>query len=262
MSNPITYAFPKFPKVDGMPFVRFQATTFDRTAGAGIPGPTIYLPAPEKPSITDSADYDNIGFGAIDNAAVNAIQNSDSGFIASAKSQVADTLDKLKNTFLSVGGDGDLMRDVTNLGQFSDTAKAISSLGSRTAINPYIRTTFNGIKTRAFDFSFSLLPSNAEEAKSIKELCLAFRRFMYPLERDLMLEYPAIWDISFVKKRDNLTLDTAYPRIAKCYLTGVSNNLDLSAMYVDDSPLETSLTLNFVEEKALTRNDIDKLYNI
>lgn len=125
------------------------------------------------------------------------------------------------------------------------------------AINPNRRSTLKGIGIRQFRFTFKMIPTSPEEAEEVKRIVQFFREEMYPDTSDDVLEaalrFPSKFKINlFYDKKKVAT------RILPCFLQGVDvvYNATGMAFHKDGNFQETDVSLNFVEERPLTKRDI------
>lgn len=142
--------------------------------------------------------------------------------------------------------------------QISDglqSAMQQSGLGGVT-VNPNTRAFFRRVNLREFSFNFTLVPSNAEEATEIDNIIYYFRKNMLPE--------------AFGKADDNMgglgykfppecqiTIGSGNgwnaPKFLPCVLRtcAVTFNPNAMAFHTDGNPVETQLSLNFMETQAL-----------
>jgi len=219
---------------------------------------TLYLP--QALQFQDTVEYTGIDLGIIGRGAAEAISAGRSGG-AIAKAMAGNMLPN----FASV-------QEAFNQGLKSEAAQVAGlRLASKIspelqgaietetgiAINPNRRSTLKGIGIRQFRFSFKMIPTSPEEAEEVKRIVQFFREEMYPDTSDDVLEaalrFPSKFNIKlFYDKKKVAT------RILPCFLQGVDvvYNATGMAFHKDGNFQETDLSLNFVEERPLTKRDI------
>jgi len=115
---------------------------------------------------------------------------------------------------------------------------------------------FEGIDRRTFSFSFKMLPTSPAEAQAIEDIVTAFRFHAMPeiagdgLAGRTMIP-PSTFDIEY---KPNLHLH----KISTSVLEGVDVQYggERTQFFVDDHPVETSVTLNFKELEIITKERI------
>ena len=243
---------------------------FQRSATSAKPVPRgmgeckLYLPM--AVSFADGIDYSNIDLGQIGGAAAFAIRNG------------VGTVDMAKQMFnTAVGLDGASLWDAAlnglsspagqvmalrTLGRVSDTVRGAIETETGIALNPNTRSVFKGISIRRFRFSFSMIPTSAEEAQAIKQIIQWFRVQMYP---DMSGVYSGVEGVSAaLTYPSKFNIDVSYgskkigSKILPCFLESlnVTYNPSSMAFHEDDEPQETVVSLSFIEERAMTKADV------
>ena len=136
-------------------------------------------------------------------------------------------------------------------------------LAARVTINPNLRTTFEGVTIREFDFTFKFLPKSAEESREVKDIIQFFRFHAYPFEIKLGgavpigFNYPAMFKIKLQSNGSGRFKNIGTP-IKLSYLRRVSSvyNPTQQTFHADGSPVEIDVSLGFVEYKTLSQQDI------
>ena len=125
-------------------------------------------------------------------------------------------------------------------------------------IAPNQRTLFKRVNMREFAFTFSLIPSNAGEAAIVTQIAKYFRYYLYPkpiLSSDgvrVGYQYPNKFQIKV-----GTVLGGWEPlKIQPCYLRGLSvtTNPNAAAYHEDGNPVETQISVNFIEAATLDRD--------
>lgn len=199
-----------------------------------LPGINLYLPQELKNSI--AADYKNTGVGAVGQEVLSFVGN---GY----NENNLDTL--LKGTATAILQD-----------YMSDTVSNVAQLGTGRAKNNYTYAIFGGMKHREFSYSFTLIAKDAEESRTIKEICDSFSIYMLPMRSPDDFHFydtPCMWEISYNRYSDPIKyLDQPN----NCFLTAVDITYGkgtLGHTYDDGAPLSVDISLKFTEIEPLLR---------
>jgi hypothetical protein len=212
----------------------------------------IVFPMPASIQFGDSANFNptEIGFGG------GLIMNA-------AKSTGGDVNDALLSTAGSVAAA--IPRDFQSLagllarsGKFGSGVQSAISVATGTVMNKNLVTEFSGMGTRQFSFTFKLISKSEEETKVIRNIVDAFREGLYPEGNALQLRYPPTWYINFQKGGEDIPW---IPKTFELYLVSVNTtyNGTSNVFHADGSPVEIDLNVSFMESRALTKQDIEKL---
>lgn len=164
-------------------------------------------------------------------------------------------------------GDWGVLRDI-----FPFAAKGVGGLlggGAETvtealiqaggyATNPQIEMLYKGTKFRTFQFRFEFLPRSQEESDQVRAIIRKLKYHAAPEYRSGQGRYlvpPSFFDL-YIKygdrPNDKIPLD-----ISTCVLTGIdidiSNGLDQYASFVDGSPVQMAMQLQFTELEIMTK---------
>jgi hypothetical protein len=252
MFSPTELVYPHEMKdITPRPMVRFQ--TFGNQFNSTV---SICLPIPMNISFVDAATYNDaeLGFaGAAGMAAARTGLGSGgtniAGGVSAGLGAIAGGMPK------SLGNFAQALTE--NYNKSSADAKAAVSIGVGATLNKNITTQFTGTGTRRFSFQFKFISTSQAESDTINAISKAFRAGLYPKGNAYQLQYPPTWKIQFV---DGLHGgDIPYlPKIFECYLDGITANYNTIAnmFRVDSSPLDSEMTLTFIESRALTKDDI------
>lgn len=173
---------------------------------------------------------------------------------------------------------GELWNQVKNTASESllrtaaQTAQALTPLNfeslrrtvTSTVANPYMEVVFNGVSNRTFSFTFKMIPKNEKEQLMVKRIIeeLKFHRspeLKYENQNNYWL-FPSEFDLQFIHKdRENPWLF----KISTCALTNFSVNYTPDGQYAghaDGSPFSTSITMEFTEMEALTKERVREGY--
>lgn len=133
---------------------------------------------------------------------------------------------------------------------------------ARVTVNPNIRTTFNGVAIREFQFQFKFLPRSSEESAEVKRIIKLFRLRAFPREIGddfpVGFEYPEIFKIRLLSGKDGDYKHVGTP-IKFCYLRNIQTiyNPTSQTFHPDGAPTEIDLNLSFVEYKTISKRDIE-----
>ena len=148
----------------------------------------------------------------------------------------------------------------------STTAQPIVSNITKMTVNPNIRTLFNGVNVREFTFQFKMIATSPQEGRVIQDIIKLFRTELYPeafnvpigksnVEAKLGFNFPNAFKIRFnFKGVENQNL----PKLKECYLRTMSHTINPTGggFKVDGKPNEIDMTLSFVENQTLDKDDI------
>lgn len=233
----------------------------------------LYLPV--GLTTTDGLTYTNVDIGPMGATALAGLKSggSLSGMVGNA----------LANGFKSVGdlfagniAGNDLGKLAAVRGAQSLLGKTMPeelrnavSIAAGVTINPNTRAMFKGVALREFQFQFKFIPRSEEEAKEVEAIIYRFRHFAYPESLELSggvsagYKYPNMFSINL----DYYNGEGGEPtpigtKIKDCYLKSINTNYNASSMayHKDGRPVEYDLTLNFSEDVALNRKDIEEGY--
>jgi len=254
-SAPKTLVYPEeLANSTNRPMIQFNST-FGTTAG--FVSSYIYMPIPMNISCNDAASYNDAELGFFGASVATAA-------IGDVAAVAANAMDSIKNA--TDKGIGKTLQNVALLSTAKygdDNIKAGVSIGVRAALNKNITTQFTGTGTRSFQFQFKFIASSSKESRTVANIVETFRRGLYPIGDQFRLEYPATWNIKYLYGvGDSRGQIDFLPKIFPgCYLTTMATNYNsiANSWRVDGSPLDTEMTLTFIEPRALTREDIEKL---
>lgn len=225
-------------------------------------GTSVYLPAPENLSYSNSSTYNDSELGIMGNAVLGAGKG-----LMSAKN-VTDGLSGV------AGLAGELWSGVTGTNVKAGLLAALGSSnilpdqGMKDAVgiaagarfNPYVVTSFDGSDTRQYNFSFKFIPSSEAESFIIQDIVKLFQVAVYGELEGFLLKYPPKWKLSVLFGQGNEQLKPI-SAFHECYLTkcDVLYNGSSNSYFYDGSPVETDIELGFVETKALHAGEIANL---
>lgn len=132
-------------------------------------------------------------------------------------------------------------------------------VGGNLAKNPHFEMFYSKPAQRTFSFDFKMIPRNAQEAYNIHEIVKTFKIYSAPAlieeglgDRSRYYRYPSLFRIEYWN-------ENKIHKILPCALTNITVNYSGSGTpgtYRDGHPIQTDLTLTFMESELLTRDKI------
>lgn len=235
----------------GRPMIRFQ--TFG-TAAAGD-SVSICMPIPQNISFADAATYNDaeLGFAggagmAAARAGLGAGGNIGAG-VSAGLGAIAGGIPKSLGNLVQ-----GLSASFTSAG--AEVQSAVS-IGVGATLNKNITTQFTGTGTRRFSFVFKFISVSSAESTRINDISKAFRLGLYPQGNAYQLQYPSTWTIQFLEGVSGNDIQYL-PKLFECYLESMTSTYNSIANIwrTDGSPLDSEITLTFIESRSLTKDDI------
>jgi hypothetical protein len=228
-------------------------------------GTTIYLPAPEGLSYSNSSTYDDSELGVFGGAILGGLNSIDPTKKLNEIGE--DLLRKGASAFeaaKSVNPKNAILAAASGFVQ--DTSiKAAVGVAAGARFNPYVVTSFDGTNTREYTFEYKLIPSSAEEAATIKKISQLFQIAVYgEIDGGFLLKYPPKWKLTILVPDNEAGTGKALNPLSsfyECYLQNcdIKYNSSNNSYFRDNSPFETDISLTFKETKALHANEVAKL---
>lgn len=219
------------------------------------PGGTVVLYLPAGFQMNEGVQYDQTDLGIAgagaeaafaDGGVTGALAGSATGFLEALKSDVGSPQARLA-----------ALETAKRAAKIDAGVIAGAQAAAGVTVNPNQRTLFKRVNIREFAFNFTLVPVNAGEAATVTEIVNFFRYYLYPkaIGGDIKVgyEFPEKFQIKV-----GSALGWNAPEIKPCYLrnVAVTYNPNAIAFHEDGNPVETQLSLNFVEAAALDRDQI------
>ena len=233
-------------------------TVFGRFSGSAG-SVTLYLPP--QMTFNDGVEYQNVDLGLAGAAAERAIQSGASGagvvgaMLSGALPDLDSVLDGLRG---SLGSETAALAALRTVGRVSDTAANVVSSTTGVTLNPNRRTILRGVGVRTFNFTFNLIPTTRSEAESIKGIIDFFRTEMYPEDIDVGgvavgYRFPNKFQITMRYNGRRIAHG-----ILPCFLQNIQTTYNPNNMsfHRDGNFPETTISLAFVEERSLRKQDI------
>ena len=240
-----------------------------------IPGESVSLYVPIAFAVTDTLSYNQANLGTA-GALVASGLNAGGGIGEATLGAIKEAGQSIFDFFRGVGG-GDISRVAAVRGAdlmvgVPDNVKSAIGITARVTMNPNIRTQFQGVVIREFQFQFKFIPKSADESRVVKDIIKFFRFHAYPEEIgnigsfSMAYDYPNMFKVRLLSESQEGPVDEKGNRIFKnigtpiklCYLTSVAAtyNSTASVLHSDGSPTEVDLSLSFSEYKTLSRYDV------
>jgi hypothetical protein len=252
------------PNIDTFQASRVINTLVDLPGRREIPSsfPNVILYLPQAITFNDGMEYDNnvqLGIlGAVGEAALNSGQ----GVYEAVTSMVNSGLSSFTDLFKQLPTQDLARLAITRAANNIPVVGDVVSSATRVAINPNRRTLFRGVRPREFTFQFKMIASSPREALEIEKIIDFFRREMYPTSIDVGnisagYKYPNPFRISMKYNGKQVG-----PEILNSYLTNFTTTYNPSSMgyHVDGYPSEVDIQMNFFEERAIDRADVENGY--
>lgn len=176
---------------------------------------------------------------------------------AAATKSIAPVMAQLSGTNLK-GAAAETVGNIlgAKLGNDSIPKKMLKEMGNGVAVNPHWELFFEGVQPRTFSFDFKLSPKNASEADAIQKIIKMFKTFAAPNSNvggsRRYWGYPSMFEIEYWNSEK-------LHKLKPCALTNIAVNYSgdgTNHTFYDGSPLQTDLTLSFMEGELLTRQDM------
>jgi hypothetical protein len=235
----------------------------------------LYLPAGLV--FNDGVTYDNVNIGLMGLAAERDMQSNRNA--AESILALGDTIKQLLK-----GQAGKEAARIMQQGAASQITEGIGggmSGALRVKANPHTRILFGSVPPRTFEFAFTFLPTSLKEAEAVHNIIKSFRTELYPMgiaEADKTFfgyKYPDTYQIKFMYNDEEIN---NAPKIIDCYLQSVNTNYNPNEMafYKLKKPTtenaedgetdgdvkfsEITMSLSFIEERTLFKQDIEAHY--
>jgi len=228
----------------------------------------LYLPVAF--TVNDSLNYGDASLGT-SGATTLGVMNAGGSAIKAISAGLTEGLKSIGD-FASGAAAGDMARvgvlRAAKLPIIPEELRLATSIAGAVSLNPNTRAMFKEVALREFTFQFKFLPKSKDEAEMVKQIIKKFRTHAYPISINaggisVGYKYPELFNISIkyngrnIEGEDGVDVGT---KIKNCFLKTISTNYNSSAMsfHADGNPTEIDITLTFVEERTLTRKDIEE----
>ena len=258
--------YPSDLNTDKDGFVEFQVKSFRGRTTNFRSNVKLYVPAGIVK--TDGVTYENSALKAagVFKDAITSNDGNALGTMVGNATQGLTLAERIIQRSIVRAGIATASRVIQNDILDEDAALSARDLALGQAINPNIKATLDRINPRAIQFQFQFIPTSKEEAQSIHEIIQVFRTTMYPefgaegeaaVTDQLFLRYPDVFEIN-VYPAGGATEDIHVVKFKDSFLTSVSveHNPTASTYHKDGAPVETQISLQFIEAETPTKADI------
>ena len=180
------------------------------------------------------------------------------GSVASAVKDMSLSVESLANA-----GIQGAVTDILGSGK----ARDLSAVATGKVGNPFSYQIFNGVQHRTFTYEFTLISKNPSESRKIKDIIDLFFYYMLPGRGEQVgenegdqtfhfLEIPVQWKIEYLRKGNPLEF---HEQPNACFLQSANVTYGGDAgnnTHSDGSPIQTTLSLGFVEVEPLYREKV------
>lgn len=217
----------------------------------------IMLAVQERPSVTYGVNYQAQDMGTLAGFLAGGTSAIDSGMLDAGGEAMRAMLLNVAQVPASI---------TSAIGATDLDVKAMASLGTGTAMNPFREQIFKSVDPRTFDFTYKFLPKSAVESVNIYRIINAFKFHMHPelSAGGLFYIYPSQFNIVYYFNRkpnptlfnistcvlQNMTVDYGGQQFST-FTPGASGT---AASY----PTEINMKLRFVELETMTKERINE----
>lgn len=237
-------------------------------------GKKVDIYVPQAHTISDVFVYDNPALNLAGGALQAGMQGGldvSSAIVSAAKEGmkgVGDLIDAFGGKALTRAA---VVRAAT-AAPVPQSVKDAIGVTARTSLHPNLRTRFQNVGIRQFSFTFKFIPRSRDEAVVVKQIIEYFRFHAYPEEIPARLsesvtfpiayKYPDMFKIKLFAREfesGNLVYKRTGTQLLDCFLTSITTTYNPTAAvyHYDGEPVETDLTLNFMEHRPLSRKDVN-----
>ena len=213
---------------------------------------------PQQVNVTYGANFTDTEMGALTEEALNAYNNAIGGRFRSAFENVLN-MDQGIAEQLQKG----LLASIGVIPGFGGAREAFEAKEGA-IISDRLELAFKGINKRVFQYTFKMIPKNAQEADEIRKIVFAFKANMLPEfvggnRAGRRLVVPNTFDISYMyvgAENDYLH------KISTCVLENMNVTYGGDRYKTFEGredgapPVETTITLNFKEMELITRERV------
>ena len=228
---------------------------------------TIALYMPPTVDVQYQVKYQDEEIGSLAMAGNEVIQGFMRGtdVLSSLQGMISDKV-------ASIGGEALQAFVETTAETFAGGARALFELNRGTVITPRMELMFDGVGRRSFTFTFSFIPKNQDESRTVENIIFQFKKFMMPEYSDpntrREMNIPATFEIDYYYRN---TRNDFINRISTCFLKtmdvkyGGDRYTTYPATITEGGkyglpPQKSTMTLNFEELELLSRDHIEEGY--
>ena len=211
----------------------------------------IYMPASIKASYNQSYEGDTAGIAGDIEALTKSVPGAGSSaeqikaFLGGTAGVAIKEGKKLVGELVSLAGAGDPIRFIQKR--------------SGTALNPRNEQFYDSPDFRSFSYTFDFWPRNMKEAKAVSDIITIFKYNSSPGlkgEAGAIFEIPNYFKISYMHRGE---VNPHLNLISACYCQGVDVDYAPDGeprFFEDGQPVHTRLSVSFIEDRIITKNDI------
>lgn len=241
-----------------------QTPLADRTKGQSV---SLYLP----PSLNfaDGVQYDNAELGLIGAGVAAGLRSGATGIGQLLQSAYdGANLSSIQSLFTrGLTSEGAQVAALRISSFINQEARGAIETTTGIAINPNRRSSFRGVNIRTFNFEFKLIPTSEAEAREIKNIVRFFRTELYPEASEIIsgeqnlsaaYRFPSKFNIRITYDGKPIAM-----KFLPCFLQQFQVTYNPTAgmsFHRGGDFQETNIALTFVEERTLSRQDIEEEY--
>jgi len=218
----------------------------------------IRLPIPSNLSDSYGIEVSAPSFATFDAIAdiAGAAFGEKSALLAAGKSGIEQLGAAIKGGTLTRSKITELVSQAVALSPGSSDIQQYAQSTSGVVRNPHITTIFDGVKLKAYEFTWRLAPRSQDEAQKMNKMVNYIKAFMHPSilngSAGFALDYPYIATVDF----KGLPSEIA-PNVYDSFITGMSvvSSVGGQAFFKDGQPVTVDLSLHFQEINIRTREN-------
>lgn len=225
---------------------------------------TLYLPT--SLVYNDTVDYGQTDMGIAGAATAEALRGGASyaGAAAAALKNIVPSFSSIYDAATKgLQSDAATIAMLRTVGRVSEPVRAAVETTTGLTLNPNRRSTLRGVALRSFNFTFKLIPESRREAREIEYIINLFRSEIYPEDYPengpvaIGYRYPNKFAIEMFY--DNKPVAT---KILPCFLQNFTTNYNPNSMAMHDDGKfpEIDISMSFMEDRTLRKQDIAKGY--
>lgn len=225
---------------------------------------TLYLPT--SIVYNDTVDYGQTDMGIAGAATAEALRGGASyaGAAAAALKNIVPSFSSIYDAATKgLQSDAATIAMLRTVGRVSEPVRAAVETTTGLTLNPNRRSTLRGVALRSFNFTFKLIPESRREAREIEYIINLFRSEIYPEDYPedgpvaIGYRYPNKFAIEMFY--DNKPVAT---KILPCFLQNFTTNYNPNSMAMHDDGKfpEIDISMSFMEDRTLRKQDIAKGY--
>ena len=190
-----------------------------------------------------------------------AMRTMTEGISSGPQAAVSRLMSQLQNTQQGAGVAVKMASDAfgTAVGAQSLGDSVMRRLTSQ-ALNPHIEALFSSVGFREFNFSFTFAPKSRKEADEVQQIIKMFKYFSAPAYdqggNGVFFSYPDVFNISYFN-------EDKIHKFQPCALTNIQitrNPFEVNSTFYDGHPVQTQMTLQFMEIAIVTKEHISQGY--